>query len=130
LLKLTPKSFRSALGHGASIARKSTGTTVSYRDSEQARTTFTVLRRARGFRVGKRCVAKHPHKGVPVRRCTRYVRVGSFSHGDSAGANSFRFTGRVKGRPLRPGSYRLKGVAKNSFGATSRAATTAFRIVA
>jgi hypothetical protein len=129
-LTVTPKSFRSALGHGASIAKKKTGATVSYRDSEPARTTFTVLRRTRGFQVGKLCVARHPGKGVPVRRCTRYVRVGAFSHGDNAGPNRFRFTGRVKRRALRPGSYRLKAVAKNGAGATSRAATTTFRIVA
>jgi hypothetical protein len=128
-LILAPKNFRSALGRGPSIAKKRTGTTVTYRDSQSARTTFTVLRRTRGFRAGKRCVAQHPPKGVPVQRCTRYVPVGGFSRVDSAGANSFRFTGRIKRRSLSPGTYRLKAVPKNSAGVTGRAATTAFRIV-
>jgi hypothetical protein len=44
------------------------------------------------------------------------MAVGSFTHADVAGANRFRFTGRVGGRKLRPGSYRLRAVARNAAG--------------
>jgi hypothetical protein len=47
-----------------------------------------------------------------ARRCTRYVRMrGSYSRAGSAGLNRFRFSGRLRGRKLKPGRYRLVGNA-------------------
>jgi hypothetical protein len=37
----------------------------------------------------------------------RYVEVGSLSRRDVAGRNHFRFSGRIGGRALTPGTYRL-----------------------
>jgi hypothetical protein len=67
---------------------------------------------------------KRPPK---AKRCTRYVKAGSFTHADTAGPNRFRFSGRVGGRKLKPGAYRLRVVARNSAGA-GKAATRRFRI--
>jgi hypothetical protein len=53
---------------------------------------------------------------------------GSFTRAGAAGANSFRFTGRLRGRKLAPGGYRLTGVAANTNGKSS-AVTTTFNIV-
>jgi hypothetical protein len=98
------------------------GAIVSYRDSQAARTTFTVQRRAAGRRQGRRCTkpGKRNRRG---KRCTRFVSVGSFRHTDVAGANRFRFTGRVRHHKLAPGSYRLVAVPRNAAGpgATKRA---------
>ena len=44
------------------------------------------------------------------RPCTRYVEVGSFLNQDRAGRNRFRFSGRVAGRELPLGLYRLQAV--------------------
>jgi hypothetical protein len=77
-------------GTGASKASASRacrhGAHVRYRDFLPAKTTFTVLRKQ-----GK-----------------AWKRVGRFSRRDRAGKNGFLFTGRVKGRALRPGSYLLQ----------------------
>jgi DNA-binding beta-propeller fold protein YncE len=79
------------------------GATVSYVLRSRARVRFTVQRRTGG----------------------RYRRVrGSITRRGRQGANSFRFTGRIGGRPLRPGSYRLSATVA---GAGPR--RTAFRIV-
>ncbi len=121
------------LGRGASIARKTRrprGAKISYSDSAQATTTFTVLRARPGFRVGKRCQANRPRRHTgKLRPCTRYVNVGGFTHADVAGANSFHFTGRVNSAPLPVGGYRLQARARNGTGQTSRTVTAGFRII-
>jgi hypothetical protein len=114
-LKLTPAAFRAAKG-----------TVVTYDDSVAATTTLTVQRAAIGRRKGNACV-KARRRPPKAKRCTRYVKVGSFKHTDIAGHNQLRFSGRVKGRKLKPGAYRLRAVPRNSAGA-GKAATRRFRI--
>ncbi len=53
---------------------------------------------------------------------------GSFSRNGVAGRNSFHFTGRLNGRKLKPGRYRL--VATPSVGGRKgKPTSTSFRIV-
>jgi hypothetical protein len=93
---------------GASVARKpQTGTTISYTDSDAAITTFTVLKRQTGVKT-KRGVCIKPNRRPQGKRCTRDVSVGSFTHSDLARRDSFHFTGRLGGRTLKPGSYKLR----------------------
>ena len=128
-LRLARSAF-SAATRGAAIARKRhTGTTVSYTDSQAAKTKFTVLRAQAGIKQGKRCVkpTKRNRRGHP-RRCTRYTSVGSFSHSDRAGRNSFHFTARVGGRKLRSARYRLAAKPR-AHGASGRTVTISFRII-
>ena len=54
---------------------------------------------------------------------------GSFTHRGVAGRNSFRFTGRLAGRKLTPGSYRLVAVAKDAAGNASLPKRASFRVV-
>ena len=85
---------------GLAIKRAGRGFKVSYALSEVARVTFTVQRRTNG----------------------RYRRVrGRFSKTGVAGANSFRWSGKLRGRRLRPGGYRL--VARALDGSNERSAT-------
>jgi Glycine rich protein len=121
--------FRAA-GEGGSIARKHpVGARVRYRLSEAASAKFTVQRAARGRKRGKKCVPL-TRRNRRARRCTRYRRLrGSFTHAGKAGLNSFRFTGRLRGKKLRPGRYRLTMVATDSAGNRSRAKRARFRIV-
>jgi hypothetical protein len=112
-LVISPAALRAATS-GASIARSvRTGATISYRDSEAATTTFVVLASRRGVREGGRCVKSTKRNGGKrVHHCTRYVSFGGFSHLDSVGANRFHFTGRVGGRKLKPGAYRLSATPR------------------
>ena len=128
LLTLTPVEFR-AVRSGGSIARAKSGTTVRYRLSEAAITTFRVERVLRGVRVGGRCV-RPTRANRGAKRCTRYVaRRGSFRHAGKVGANRFRFTGRLRRRPLTPGTYRLSARATDAAGNTGRPVRRLFRIV-
>jgi hypothetical protein len=113
-VRLSHRSFRAA-AHGASLSRKRkvpVGTNVSYKDSLAAVTTFTVSR------------ATKRHK----RRRIRYVKVGSFKHSDKAGAVRVHFSGRVHGKKLRPGSYRLTLTPKLG-GVSGKSVKLSFRVV-
>jgi PKD domain len=79
---------------GPSIAA-ARGALISYSDSAAATTTFTVARKTR----------RHGLKTI-----------GRFKHSDVQGSNRFRFSGRVGGHRLTPGSYRLQAVASNIAG--------------
>ncbi|MCU0312585.1 MAG: hypothetical protein MUC84_00805, partial [Solirubrobacteraceae bacterium] len=125
-LRITPASFAAAR-RGASVARD-TGARVTYTTSRAATTRFTVARRLPGRRVGRRC-------GAPTRRtrraprCTRLARVpGGFTRSDTASRNALRFTGRIGGRALAPGRYRLSATP-SAGGISGRAVSAAFRIV-
>ena len=125
-LKITPSTFVAA-ARGGSVAAARTGALVTYRGSQPAQIQYFVQRRLTGRRVGAKCVK--PTRGNARRRaCIRYVAAGSFRRTDRAAGNvRFRFTGRVGGRKLAVGQYRLRVVPKNSAG-TGRAVLASFRI--
>jgi hypothetical protein len=127
---LSPRRFAAA-SRGASISqrRARVGSTVRYRLSEAAAVTFTVQRQAAGRRVRGRCV-KQTRRNRRRPRCTRYVRLrGSFVHPGQAGPNSFRFTGRLRGRKLPASRYRLVAIARDPAGNVSTPKRAGFRIV-
>ena len=124
-LSLAPRRFavrRSAQG------RRTQGTRIRWRLTEPARVVLRVDRARPGFRRGSRCEAKRPRSGR-VRRCTRFVRVGSFARTAPAGTTSLRFNGFVKRRALRAGSYRLTAIATDGARHTAKAKRARFSVV-
>jgi hypothetical protein len=119
------------LGSGGSIARKRPrGTGVSFRITEAAKATFKVERALKGRKRGKKCVAP-TRKNRKAKRCTRYRRLkGSFTYSGKPGLNRFRFSGRLRGKKLLPGRYRLVTAATDAAGNKSKAKRIKFRIVA
>ena len=120
-MKITPKAFRA----------RPNAATVSYSLNEPATVRFTVTQRRTGRRVkrGTKTVCVAPTKKNRKRKhCTHVVTLaGSFSRSAVAGPNSFRFNGRLGGRKLKPGTYRL--VATPAAGPTKgKAAAATFRI--
>jgi PKD domain len=120
-LDVRPHAFRAAAA-GASIAPalpgarsrigRSVGATVRYRLSEPAKIRFTVQR------------------GVRRHRRMRFVTLrGAFVHAGSRQSNRFHFTGRLGGRKLRPGTYRLVGVPTDASGNRGKSVRAQFRIV-
>jgi uncharacterized delta-60 repeat protein len=105
------------------------GGTVRYTASEPVTTIFIVERATTGRRVGRRCV-KTTRGNRSRRKCARYVRVrGSFTHQGAAGANSFKFSGRVRNRKRAVGSYRLVATAEDAADNKSAKKRRNFRIV-
>jgi hypothetical protein len=122
-LKITPSKFRAA-SKGATFAN-AVGAKVTYTLSAAGTVKFRVLRAAKGVKAGGRCVAKS-RRHRTGKACTRYVAVGrSISRASAAGANSVRFSGRVSGKKLRPGRYRLQ--TTDPAGAAKRASFTIIR---
>jgi hypothetical protein len=132
-LGLSSATFKAAKS-GASISAKhkakaKVGTKVSYRLSEAAAVAFIVERKTTGRRVSGKCREK-TRKNAKKARCTRYVKVpGSFTVNGKAGKNSFTFRGRMGGKPLKPGSYRLDATATDPAKNASEPKQKTFRIV-
>jgi hypothetical protein len=132
-LSLSRTSFRAA-SSGASVAGRSRrrtpiGTRVSYALDEAATVTFTVEKTSPGRRVRGKCVkATRSNRRRP--RCTRITAVrGSFTQPGKVGGNRLTFRGRVGGRKLGAGSYRLSARAVDAAGNASPVARVNFKIV-
>ena len=128
-LTLTPRSFRAlASGPSSLAAVRSSGTKVGFTLSQAGGVRFTAARLSTGRRAaGGRCVGV-TRRNRAARLCTRTVPVpGGFTRSAAAGRTRLRFTGRLAGKPLRPGGYRL--VARPSAGAVTGApVSTGFTI--
>lgn len=119
-LSLKPRSFLAAR-HGGSLAPRSGrgGTLIAYTDTQSATASLVILAPAAGVVAGRACQAPPRHGSAHGRRCTRWVRVGAFTHRDRAGRTVIRFTGRVGGRSLAAGQYRLSLSARNAGGVST-----------
>ena len=104
-LAIRPKTLRPQAPSVAAAAR------VSYRLSEAATMRF-VVQRCRKVRRRTRC---------------RTVK-GSFRHAGKAGTNRFRFTGFLRNRALKRGSYRLVGTPTDLAKNKGKSVRASFRI--
>ena len=128
--RLAPSSFAAApSGPSAVSARRKYGTRVTYTLNEAASVRFTVTQARPGRRASHgRCVAP-TRRNRRARRCTRVVTLnGSFTRTGEAATNSFRFTGRIDGKRLKPGSYKLVATPKAN-GRAGRAVSVTFHII-
>jgi hypothetical protein len=99
------------------------GAALTFRLNVAARVVFTVEAKRTGVRRGQRCVVG---RAPGRKRCTRFVPVrGSFTVAGAAGANRALFSGRIGGRALAPGAYRL--LARPTSGAVAAVAFTIVR---
>jgi hypothetical protein len=126
LLFMQPSRFSPS---GSPKAKRGTGTTISYVDSEASRSTFTVLRRRQGVEKGRHCVpSRSGSLSKHEIRCSAYVVVARFTRKDRAGTNRFHFGGYIAGRRLTPGTYLLEVVPRTA-GRVGSMASVVFQIV-
>ncbi len=131
-LTLSPATFGTVRRRGRRVRRRGRRvlrhTTVAWRLDLAARVAFTVDRAASG-RGSRRACHAPTRSNRRARRCVRWIPVaGTLTAAGRRGANRLRFDGRIGGRALRAGRYRLHGVAGTAGGATGPAAVS-FRIV-
>jgi hypothetical protein len=136
---MTNNVFAPVGGHGnrkggvrISAKKAKRGTRFRFTLSESARVTITIERKLKGRRVGRgakaRCLkATRVNRKAP--RCVRFVKVTSLGAQAKAGKQSLPFSGRVRGKALKPGPYRATIVAKDTAGQTSSPHRVSFRIV-
>lgn len=104
------------------------GTTVAFRLSEPASIVARVARTGPGRRVGTLCRRATPGgSGAP---CTLLTYLdGRIARSAGAGPGAFGLSGRLSGRTLAPGRYRLVLVAADAAGNRSTARAVTFRIL-
>jgi hypothetical protein len=133
-LALSPATFRAA-AKGASTAAvkpkpRPVGSTVRFRLDKASSVTFTVEQLLAGRLSGKKCVAPTA-KLKRAKSCTRVAAVkGSFGRNGKAGQNSFKFTGRMSNKALKPGTYNLIATPAAAGATKGKAVRTKFTIVA
>jgi hypothetical protein len=131
-ITLSARVFSAAGSGPSATSAKKKGTTVSFRLDRAATVVFTVPRLTQGRRVkrgGQTTCDRRTRANRKNRKCPLYITLrGSFGRNGAAGINKFHFTGRLNGKRLSPGPYRL--VATPRMGHRSGTATAAtFRIV-
>ena len=115
-LTLSPKAFHAAR-FGAAISAAARGATVTYQLSEPAQVTYRIERAARGVKRAGRCVKRTRSTPAKAKACPRYVALQPLLGEEvDEGENSFRLNGRLGGRPLKPGRYRLGAEASDAAG--------------
>jgi hypothetical protein len=125
--RVDPARFAVSRTRRAIVAKVHFGTHFRYTLSEAAKVTLTIQRALAGRRAGRTCVqsTSHLRRAKP---CTRYRTNGTLARSAKVGANSTRFSGRLGGRVLRPGTYRAVISATDADGNRSAPRTTRFRI--
>jgi hypothetical protein len=125
-----PQLFGLAVKPGKVLAARAAarqGATISYVLSQPARVAFRVDRALAGRRSRGKC-RKPTRRNRRGRRCVRYRRLAAgFEQNGVLGTNSLRFSGRLGGKRLKAGRYRLVAVA-SGFAGDSRRATRTFRV--
>jgi len=110
-LRLSSRRFKAARS-GPPVSKARAGTKVGFALSERSSVRFTVQRQAKR--------RKAPKRWVTVK--------GSFTFAGTAGANSLRFRGRIGGKRLKAGSYRLSAQATDPANNTSLPQRKTFKI--
>ena len=117
-LSVTPKFFRPRATGGAIVSKSKKkpkrGANVGFTLTGAAAVQFAVERKLPGRRVGGKCL-KQTRANGGKKKCTRYRKLkGGFTDQGAAGENSFGFSGRIAGKALKPGRYRLVASAAGS----------------
>jgi PKD domain len=114
-LKLAPAKFK-----------RKKGTKVTFTLNVAAPVKFKVDRSAAGRKVNGKC-RKPTKKNRKAKKCTRHLALkGSFSRNGVAGANKFHWNGRIGGKALKPGRYRL--IATTGSGLTTKVRRATFTV--
>ncbi len=123
-LSARPRNFRTRRRAG-----RPAGTTLRFRLSEAATVRVGVERATRGRRVGGGCV-RPTRANRSKRACVRYVVLrGGVTRRLRAGSVRLRFAGRLGGRRLARGRYRLALVATDAAGLASTTRRVTVRIL-
>jgi hypothetical protein len=129
-LRLSSTTFKAATsGPPFRAAAVRVGAFVSFTLSEPGSVRFTIDRSTTGRTMKGRCVkTASSNRGKPS--CKRWVVVkGSFVVPGKKGANRIELRGRLNGKTLTPGSYRLNARETDRGANRSAIKRTAFRIV-
>jgi hypothetical protein len=129
-----PTVFRAAIDNTNTFnpiaSRAKRGSKLSFVLSEPANVSLRIERRGGTGRRYKGKCRKPSRKLRKRKKCIRWKKVRTLrSNNRPKGRNTFRFTGRVRRKALKPGRYRVVIVATDSSKMKSKVKTAKFRIV-
>jgi hypothetical protein len=102
---------------GTTARRHARGTVFSFKLDQAATVTIAIRASGPGRRSGKRCLA--PSRRLRNKpRCTRTVTVATLTRTAHAGVNKVAFSGRLRGKALKPGAYVAVFTPSNTTGAS------------
>jgi hypothetical protein len=104
------------------------GTTLKLSLSEPAQVRFVIRQKARGRKVGDRCV-KPTRANRKRKRCTRLIGKGRFTRAAPAGRSKVKWSGRIRRRALKRGRYALRGTPTDAAGNRGATRSLSIRIV-
>jgi hypothetical protein len=108
--------------------RQGRGSTFTFSLSEPAKVAIKLERRiGTGRRVDGRCV-RRTRRSRSRPSCTRYSSVGTVRADGRQGRNEVRFSGRLNGRALSPGTYRASLTATDAAGNASTVSRATFTV--
>ena len=126
-LSVSPRKFHAASSGGPLVSKG--GAKVGVSLSEAATVAFTV-QRSRPGRKAKGACAPVSKDNAQKKHCSLWRTLPQgFSKALPTGASSLRFSGRLGGRKLTPGKYRLLAVATGTTGKASAPASSGFTIL-
>ena len=112
---------------GASKMRSGKRGSFRYTLTLAARVTLTIARPGPGRKVGSSC-RKQTRKNRKKRRCAFYAAIANLTHAGKPGANTVPFSGKVKGKAMKRGTYRVTAVAVSPSGVKSASVSAAFKV--
>jgi len=109
-------------------ARAKKGTAFAYALNKPARVVFVIERSEGGRLVGGSC-RRQTRSNRRRRACTRFVKVGSYAQDGKLGANTRKWSGKIRTKALKPATYRASLTARDDAGFTSASRRLSFKIV-
>ncbi|HKO38130.1 MAG TPA: PKD domain-containing protein [Solirubrobacterales bacterium] len=126
-LKAAPRKFLPKV-RGVKAGKAKLGTSFRYALTESATVRFKIERKLPGRLVKGKC-RPQSKANSGKKKCPLLKLRGSRSQAGKAGANKLKWNGKLKGKPLPPGSYRATVVATDKAGGRSSARTVGFRVL-
>lgn len=105
-----------------------TGTVLNLDLTQASTITITIERLTAGKQSKGKCVTPTT-KLRKAKSCTRSTAAGTLTQPAPAGKSTVAFTGKVRGKALKLGDYRLTVQAKNAAGLSSTSATVKLSVV-
>jgi 6-phosphogluconolactonase (cycloisomerase 2 family) len=125
-LKVAPKKF---LPKGTvPNAKGKRGTSFRYKLNENASVSLKIERKLPGRKVGGKC-KKMTKANAGRKPCPLFKRLGSRPSKGKTGANKLEFNGKIKGKSLVPGAYRVTAIATDPADGRSAPRYASFQIL-
>jgi hypothetical protein len=101
---------------------------ITYEVNEEAKVKAVFKRARAGRKVKGRC-RKPTRRNRRRKRCTRLRKVGTLRQDIYSTTGSIGFTGLMRGKPLKPGRYRIELTATDRAGNKSKTKKLKLRVV-